>query len=161
MEVRTVRGHHRHRRPARLRGGRVILRGRTRTVQYLARRIWAAGGSHQPPSYHRSRSNPRVLSMHTVRPVKKVDTVGSLRLSADYVGSLRSPPSVESPLPSTEEKEQKGSGKLRKRSKTETENAGRVLVDQVVLPTLQRVRLSWPSKTAASAKTRESIGDSG
>lgn len=79
--------------------------------------------------------------MHTVRPVKRVDAAGSLRLSADYVGSMRSPPSSDAAPLTAEDKDQKGSGKLRKRSKTELENAGRSLVDQVVLPTLQRVRL--------------------
>ncbi|KAG8889647.1 hypothetical protein FRB98_003450 [Tulasnella sp. 332] len=76
--------------------------------------------------------------MHTVRPVKRVDTAGSLRLSADYVGSTRSPPPSDVVPAPTEDKDQKGSGKLRKRSKTELENAGRSLVEQVVLPTLQK-----------------------
>ncbi|KAG9028378.1 hypothetical protein FRB95_006560 [Tulasnella sp. JGI-2019a] len=76
--------------------------------------------------------------MHTVRPVKRVDTAGSLRLSADFVGNVRSPPAPDAaPLPA-DDKGSQGSGKLRKRSKTELENAGRSLVDQVVLPTLQR-----------------------
>lgn len=81
--------------------------------------------------------------MHTVRPVKRVDAAGSLRNSAEYVGSARSPPL--SPKPEIEAgtsgsgKSNNSSGKLRKRSKEETANAGRLLVDQVVLPTLQKV----------------------
>ncbi|EGN93039.1 hypothetical protein SERLA73DRAFT_163723 [Serpula lacrymans var. lacrymans S7.3] len=67
----------------------------------------------------------------TIRPVKKVDTVGSLRLSADYVGSARSRESNSS-LPSSPSKD-KGSRKSRT---SESERAGRSIVDDVVLPIL-------------------------
>lgn len=60
--------------------------------------------------------------------MKKVDPIGSLRLSADYVGSTRreagsSPPSSAN----------------HKRSKSETGKAGKAIVDEIVLPTLQKV----------------------
>ncbi|KAH7929447.1 Pkinase-domain-containing protein [Leucogyrophana mollusca] len=68
----------------------------------------------------------------TIRPVKKVDTVGSLRLSAEYVGSARSrEDSPTSPTSSTKER-----SSFRRRTK-ESERAGRVMVDDVVLPVLQ------------------------
>ncbi|KAG8974650.1 hypothetical protein FRB90_009730, partial [Tulasnella sp. 427] len=84
--------------------------------------------------------------MHTVRPVKRVDAVGSLRRSEEYVGSLRSPPQSPNGLPSTNENGTTGSsgsgrgsnGKLQKKKKEDIANAGRLLVDQVVLPTLQK-----------------------
>ena len=80
------------------------------------------------------------LSMHTLRPVRKLSAEGSLRLSADFVGSMRSPPQSPSALPAEGEGSGSGSrGKLRKRSKDEIGNAGRTLVEQVVLPTLQKV----------------------
>ena len=82
------------------------------------------------------------LSMHTLRPVRKLNAEGSLRLSADFVGSMRSPPQSPSALPAEGEGSGSGSGsrgKLRKRSKDEIGNAGRTLVEQVVLPTLQKV----------------------
>ncbi|KAH7914354.1 kinase-like domain-containing protein [Hygrophoropsis aurantiaca] len=70
----------------------------------------------------------------TIRPVKKVDTVGSLRLSAEYVGNARSregsPASPSSPT-STKDK-----SSFRRKIK-ESERAGRVIVDDVVLPVLQ------------------------
>lgn len=84
--------------------------------------------------------------MHTVRPVKRVDTVGSLRLSAEYVGSMRSPPGsphmnlADGVEGSNANSNGSGrSGKLRKRNKDEIGNAGKLLVDQVVLPTLKNV----------------------
>ncbi|KAG8956761.1 hypothetical protein FRC04_000239 [Tulasnella sp. 424] len=84
--------------------------------------------------------------VHTIRPVKRVDTIGSLRRSEDFVGSLRSPPQSPNGLPSADENGTSGSsgsgkgsnGKLQKRKKEEIANAGRLLVDQVVLPTLQK-----------------------
>lgn len=70
----------------------------------------------------------------TIRPVKKVDTVRSLRLSSEYVGTTRSregstsaPSSPQSPKAS------------HKRSVSESTRAGRALVDEVVLPVLEKV----------------------
>ncbi|KAF8559109.1 Pkinase-domain-containing protein [Imleria badia] len=71
----------------------------------------------------------------TIRPVKKVDTIGSLRLSAEYVGTTRSrddPP--QSPPPTSPTKERSSSFKRRA---NESEQAGRAMVDDVVLPVLQ------------------------
>lgn len=72
----------------------------------------------------------------TIRPVKKVDTIGSLRLSSEYVGNLREgagPSSPTSPI-------KKDSSSRRVAS--EAMKAGRSLVDDVVLPTCERVRCS-------------------
>jgi serine/threonine-protein kinase 24/25/MST4 len=75
----------------------------------------------------------------TIRPVKKIDTTGSLRLSSEFVGSIRArdgsgagsvPTSPTSPV------KDKSS---HKRSASETAKAARSLVDEVVLPTLQKV----------------------
>ncbi|KAJ7276400.1 STE/STE20/YSK protein kinase [Mycena haematopus] len=69
----------------------------------------------------------------TIRPVKKVDTAGSLRLSAGYMGSMRRegssgsmPTSPTSPTSSTH-----------RRAASEAAKAGKALVDEVVLPILQ------------------------
>ncbi|KAF7301675.1 Ste20-like serine/threonine kinase [Mycena indigotica] len=64
----------------------------------------------------------------TIRPVKKVDTVGSLRLSSEYVGSMRREGSGSSgPTSPTSHR----------RATSEAVKAGRSLVDDVVLPILQ------------------------
>ncbi|KAH0839753.1 kinase-like domain-containing protein [Lanmaoa asiatica] len=70
----------------------------------------------------------------TIRPVKKVDTIGSLRLSAEYVGTARSkddPP--QSPTSTSPIRERSS---FRRRA-SESERAGRAMVDDVVLPVLQ------------------------
>jgi len=68
----------------------------------------------------------------TIRPVKKVDTVGSLRLSQEFVGSQRegvsgsSPPSPVTPKsPHT-------------RTLSDSMRAGRSIVDDVILPICER-----------------------
>ncbi|KAJ7228647.1 kinase-like domain-containing protein [Mycena pura] len=63
----------------------------------------------------------------TIRPVKKVDTMGSLRLSADYVGSMRRESSGSTPTSPT----------THRRLTSEAAKAGRSLVDEVVLPILR------------------------
>jgi serine/threonine-protein kinase 24/25/MST4 len=80
----------------------------------------------------------------TIRPVKKIDTTGSLRLSSEYVGSIRAregrdgssngsvPTSPTSPVKDK-------SSSAHKRAASDAAKAGRSLVDEVVLPTLQRV----------------------
>lgn len=76
----------------------------------------------------------------TIRPVKKVDTIGSLRLSAEYVGTTRSrddPP--QSPSSTSPVKERSSF----KRRASESERAGRAMVDDVVLPVLQNVSATW------------------
>ena len=71
----------------------------------------------------------------TIRPVKKVDTVRSLRLSEEYVGSVRSregsTSSIPSPVSSTKSPH--------RRAASEAQKAGKSLVDDVVLPILQKV----------------------
>ncbi|KAH6914908.1 STE/STE20/YSK protein kinase [Coprinopsis sp. MPI-PUGE-AT-0042] len=63
----------------------------------------------------------------TIRPVKKVDAAGSLRISAEYMGSLKKEGSVGSQASSRH-----------KRSTSEVAKAGTSMVDEVVLPVLQR-----------------------
>ncbi|KAJ3741130.1 Pkinase-domain-containing protein [Lentinula detonsa] len=65
----------------------------------------------------------------TIRPVKKVDTVGSLKISAEHVGSLRKN-SGSSSGPS--------SPTLHRRAASEMGRAGTSIVDEVVLPVLQQ-----------------------
>ena len=75
----------------------------------------------------------------TIRPVKKVDTIRSLRLSEEYVGSLRrersgsGSQSGSSPISPVNSKS--GSAK-----RLEAANAGRTMVNEVLLPTLEKVR---------------------
>lgn len=62
----------------------------------------------------------------TIRPVKKVDPVGSLRLSSEFVGSLRKEGSPTSPTTS-------------RHVSNETARAGGLMVDEVILPILSKV----------------------
>jgi len=64
----------------------------------------------------------------TIRPVKKVDPVGSLRLSSEFVGSMRQESSGSAPTSPTGHS----------RAASEAARAGRTVVDEVVLPILQR-----------------------
>lgn len=88
----------------------------------------------------------------TIRPVKKIDTTGSLRLSSEYVGSMRAREGREgsgsnslttSPTSPVKDK----SSSAHKRAASDAAKAGRSLVDDVVLPALQKVsdakHLSW------------------
>ena len=68
----------------------------------------------------------------TIRPVKKVDPAGSLRISAEFVGNLRRDGSSSTPTSPT----------AHTRAASEAAKAGRVMVDEVVLPILQKV-CSW------------------
>ena len=74
----------------------------------------------------------------TIRPVKKVDTVRSLRLSEEYVGNLRKERSgsVDGSAP-TSPVSPKGSAN--KRPAGQHANAGRAMVNEVLLPTLEKV----------------------
>ncbi|KAJ7781240.1 STE STE20 YSK protein kinase [Mycena metata] len=65
----------------------------------------------------------------TIRPVKKVDTVGSLRMSAGFVGSMRREGSGSTPTSPTTSTHRRGA--------SEAAKAGKALVDEVVLPILQ------------------------
>ncbi|KAG6814179.1 hypothetical protein H0H92_000855 [Tricholoma furcatifolium] len=62
----------------------------------------------------------------TIRPVKKVDPAGSLRLSSEFVGSIRRDSSSSPTSPSKH-----------KRALSDVAKAGSALVDEVVLPILQ------------------------
>lgn len=72
----------------------------------------------------------------TIRPVKKVDTLGSLRLSAEYVGTTRSRDDPTQSPPSTSPTRERSSFKRRA---SESERAGQAMVDDVILPVLQNV----------------------
>ncbi|EIW61937.1 Pkinase-domain-containing protein [Trametes versicolor FP-101664 SS1] len=69
----------------------------------------------------------------TIRPVKKVDTVRSLRLSEEYVGSVRSREGSTSSTPSSPQS-LKGSQKRA----GEAAKAGKAMVEGVLLPLLQK-----------------------
>ncbi|CAE6456041.1 unnamed protein product [Rhizoctonia solani] len=110
---------------------------------------------HQKRSSHAARNDPNGTvvqegdvgdGMNTMRPVKRVDAAGSLRLSNEYVGSVRSRSSGDS----GEGNNENGLGEsvisngeakaARKRAKSlgESAKAGTALVDEVVIPVLQR-----------------------
>ncbi|PCH41000.1 Pkinase-domain-containing protein [Wolfiporia cocos MD-104 SS10] len=69
----------------------------------------------------------------TIRPVKKVDTVRSLRMSEEYVGTTRSREGNTSNPPSPQ-----GTKNSHKRVSGEAVKAGRTLVDEVMLPILAK-----------------------
>ena len=69
----------------------------------------------------------------TIRPVKKVDTVGSLRLSHEYVGSQRDGSSGSSPPSPIASKSP------HKRALSDSMKAGRSVVDDIILPICERV----------------------
>jgi serine/threonine-protein kinase 24/25/MST4 len=81
----------------------------------------------------------------TIRPVKKIDTTGSLRLSSEYVGSLRAREGRDGssngsvPTSPTSPVKDKDRPSVHKRAASDAAKAGQSLVDEVVLPTLQRV----------------------
>ena len=60
--------------------------------------------------------------MDTLRPVKKIDSAGSLRLASDFVGN-KSPSSP--------------TGTTHKRHASEYQRAGGAMVSEVILPTIQ------------------------
>ncbi|TFY57912.1 hypothetical protein EVJ58_g6737 [Rhodofomes roseus] len=67
----------------------------------------------------------------TIRPVKKVDTVRSLRMSEEYVGTTRSRESNSAPSSPT-------NTKSHRRTASEAVKAGKSLIDEVLLPVLER-----------------------
>jgi serine/threonine-protein kinase 24/25/MST4 len=79
----------------------------------------------------------------TIRPVKKIDTTGSLRLSSEFVGSIRARDGREGThtgsVPTSPTSPMKDKSSAHRRSASETAKAGRSLVDEVVLPTLEKV----------------------
>ncbi|KZV72120.1 Pkinase-domain-containing protein [Peniophora sp. CONT] len=70
----------------------------------------------------------------TIRPVKKVDAAGSLRLSSDFVGSMRAREGSASSVPNSPVKDKAASRK----TTSDGAKAGRAIVDDVVMPTLQK-----------------------
>lgn len=78
----------------------------------------------------------------TIRPVKKIDTTGSLRLSSEFVGSMRARGGSNSgSVPTSPTSPVKDKSSAHKRAASEAARAARSLVDDVVLPTIQKVRL--------------------
>jgi serine/threonine-protein kinase 24/25/MST4 len=79
----------------------------------------------------------------TIRPVKKIDTTGSLRLSSEYVGSMRARDGREGSsagsAPTSPTSPVKDKSSAHRRTASEAAKAGRSLVDEVVLPTLEKV----------------------
>jgi serine/threonine-protein kinase 24/25/MST4 len=83
----------------------------------------------------------------TIRPVKKIDTTGSLRLSSEYVGSIRvRDGGSNGPVPTSPTSPVKDKSSAHKRAASDAAKAGRSLVDDVVLPTLQKVSLLLSEK---------------
>ncbi|KAI9447951.1 Pkinase-domain-containing protein [Lactarius indigo] len=78
----------------------------------------------------------------TIRPVKKIDTTGSLRLSSEYVGSIRAREgrdgSGSSSLTTSPTSPVKDKSSAHKRAASEAAKAGRSFVDEVVLPAIQK-----------------------
>ncbi|KAH9179606.1 Pkinase-domain-containing protein [Lactarius sanguifluus] len=78
----------------------------------------------------------------TIRPVKKIDTTGSLRLSSEYVGSMRAREgrdgSGSSSLTTSPTSPVKDKSSAHKRAASEAARAGRSFVDEVVLPAIQK-----------------------
>lgn len=70
----------------------------------------------------------------TIRPVKKVDAAGSLRLSSDFVGSMRAREGSASSVPNSPVKDKAASRK----TTSDGAKAGRAIVDDVVMPALQK-----------------------
>ncbi|KAF8505850.1 Pkinase-domain-containing protein [Russula emetica] len=75
----------------------------------------------------------------TIRPVKKIDTTGSLRLSSEFVGSMRARDGCNSgSAPTSPTSPVKDRSSAHKRAASEAAKAARSLVDEVVLPTIQK-----------------------
>lgn len=116
-----------------------------------------------PPAYVRTPTTPRRSSyaartapngtvvreadmgtgVDTIRPVKKIDATGSLRLSSEYVGSMRGRDGREGSsagsAPTSPISPMKDKSSTHRRTASEAAKAGRSLVDDVVLPTLDKV----------------------
>jgi len=63
----------------------------------------------------------------TIRPIKKVDAAGSLRLSHDFMGPRREGSTSAPPSPT-----------VHKRTTSEIGKAGTAMLDEIVLPTIQK-----------------------
>ena len=75
----------------------------------------------------------------TIRPVKKIDTTGSLRLSSEFVGSLRTREGSSAGSAPTSPTSPVKNKSAHKRAASDAARAARSLVDDVVLPALQKV----------------------
>ena len=81
----------------------------------------------------------------TIRPVKKIDTTGSLRLSSEFVGSMRARDGSNSgSTPTSPTSPVKDKSSAHKRAASDAAKAARSLVDDVVLPTIQKVGYPLP-----------------
>lgn len=81
----------------------------------------------------------------TIRPVKKIDATGSLRLSSEFVGSMRGREGSNSgSAPTSPTSPVKDKSSAHKRAASDAARAARSLVDEVVLPTIQKVGIPLP-----------------
>lgn len=78
---------------------------------------------------------PADLCMGTMRPVKKVDPLGSFRMPSESVGSPRKEGSPSSHIPPP------------RRASSESTRVGGLMVDEVILPILNNVRFTTKKKT--------------
>lgn len=99
----------------------------------------------------------------TIRPVKRVDAAGSLRLSAEYVGAVRereeggggtrgSAGSGNSGGKDGKESEKEKERK-KKEKQVEHKKAGRLMVDDVIVPIMQNVSSSLLSRAVRSVSS--------
>lgn len=99
----------------------------------------------------------------TIRPVKRVDAAGSLRLSAEYVGAVRereeggggtrgSAGSANSGAKDGKESEKEKERK-KKEKQVEHKKAGRLMVDDVIVPIMQNVSSSLLSRAVRSVSS--------
>ena len=73
---------------------------------------------------------PADLYVGTMRPVNKVDPLGSFRLPSEFLGSPRKEGSASSPIAPP------------RRASSETARVGGLMVDEVILPILNKVRFT-------------------
>lgn len=99
------------------------MRNSTRRSSYAARNAVNGNG-------HLMREADLGNGIDTIRPIKKLDAAGSLRLSSEFVGSMRRESSSSSASSPTGP---------HKRTTSETAKAGRSIVDEVVLPIIEKV----------------------
>jgi serine/threonine-protein kinase 24/25/MST4 len=85
----------------------------------------------------------------TLRPFKRVDTAGSLRLSSDLIGTVRSKEDGSPVSPGSAVGSSESSKGSHQRTKSEHGKAGLSMVSEVIIPTIQKVS-SCPSSSYES-----------
>lgn len=86
--------------------------------------------------------------MNTIRPIKRFDSIGSNRASAELVGNLKQRSSFGS---MRSQRSNSGEEVARKEPEGEMQLMGRTIVDQVVLPTLEKVKICFPVRVATGS----------